>query len=155
MPKETEATSRDAILNKELGLENVYDPMALQTGASTPGPHTPAAYAEGTTPIPLITLPTSGGSRDSGLGGLASGVACPVSKHDDCLLDGLPPSSPMDVGISQAPGSGRGSCHETLMSLSSPVPLPGVGNAGVLKCLVDATPSSPFPEKSDQKCPES
>ena len=72
-------------------------------------------------PIGLITLPTSAGSRDSHFGGLTSGVASQVSKRDDHLLDGLPPGSPMDMGISRVPGSGRGSGHDTPMSLDSPV----------------------------------
>ena len=79
-PKETDAALRDATLNKELGIDDVFDPMASRTRASTTGPHTPPAHAEGTTSIPPITLPTSGGSRDSGFGGLASGVTSPVPK---------------------------------------------------------------------------
>ena len=126
-PKETNAASWDAALNKELGLDDVFDPMAPRTEASTPGLHTPLAYAEGTTPISPITLPTSGGSRVSGVQCLTSGVASPVTKHDDHLLDGLPPGLPMDIGISQAPGCGRGSSHKTPMSLGSPLALPGAG----------------------------
>ena len=119
-PKETDTASRDATLSNELGLDDVYDPMVSRTGVSTPGPHTPPAYAEDTTPIPHITLPTSGGSRDSGFGGLASGMASPVTNHDYRLLNGLPPSLRMDIGISQAPGSGQGSSHETPMLPSLP-----------------------------------
>ena len=51
-------------------------------------------YGEDTTTIPPICLPTSGGSGDSGIGGLASGVASPVTKRDDRLLDGLPRARP-------------------------------------------------------------
>ena len=66
MPKESDTAARDATLNKELGLEDVYDPMKSRMAASTPGPSTPPAYAEDSTPIPPITLLTSGRSRDSG-----------------------------------------------------------------------------------------
>ena len=79
-----------------------------------------------------IHLPTLGGSGDSSVGGLASGVASPVTKCDDRLLDGPPPGSPMEVGLSRAPGSGRGSSHGMPMSLSSPV-IPGAGCGGMLK----------------------
>ena len=58
------------------------------------------AYGEETATIPPILLPTSGGSGDSGVGGLTSGVASPVTKRDDRLLDGLPLGSPMEVGLS-------------------------------------------------------
>ena len=93
-------------------------------------------YSEDTATIPPIHLPTSGGSGDSGIGGLTSGVASPVTKHDNQLLDGLIPGSPMEVGLSQAPGSGRGSSHGTPMSLGSPV-VPGARHGGILKRLVD------------------
>ena len=58
--------------------------------------------------------------------------ASPVTKHDDWLLNGLPQGLPMEVGISQALGSGQGSSCETPMSLVSPM-MPGVGRGGVLK----------------------
>ena len=126
-PKETDAAGRDAKLNKELGLDKVFDPLVSGNTSPTPGPRTPPAYGEDTT-IPPIRLPTSGGSGDSGVGGFASGVASPITKHDNWLLDGLPPGLPMEVGISRAPGSSR----KTPMSLGSPM-MPGVGHAGVLK----------------------
>ena len=91
-------------------------------------------YSEDTTTIPPICLPTSGGSGDSGIGGLASGVASPVTKHDDRLLDGLPPGSPMEVELSRTPGSGRGSSRGTPMSLGSPA-IPRAGHGGNLKRL--------------------
>ena len=116
-----DTASKDAALNKELGLDEVYDPIVSRTASSTLGQQTPPMYAEGTTPIPPITLPSSGGSRDSGVRGLASGVATPVTKRDNHLLDRLPPGSPMDVGISRVPGSGRGSGCKTPMSLGSPI----------------------------------
>ena len=37
-PKETSATGHDARLNQELGLENVYDPLASRNASPTPGP---------------------------------------------------------------------------------------------------------------------
>ena len=105
-PKEMSAARHDTRLNKELGLDNVYDPLALRNASPTLGPRTPTAYGKDTTTITPICLPTSGGSGDSGIRGLASGVASPVTKRDDRLLDGLPPGSPMEVGLSWAPGSG-------------------------------------------------
>ena len=99
-PKETGATGHDARFNKELGLDKVYDPLALGDASPTLGPKTPPTYGEDTTTIPPIHLPTSGGTGDSGVGGLASGVASPVTKCDNRLLDGLPPGLPMEVGIS-------------------------------------------------------
>ena len=99
-PKETDAAVHDAQLNKELGIDKVYDPLASRNASPTPGPQTSPAYGEDNTIIPSIHLPTSGGSGDSGVRGLASGVASPVTKHDDQLLDGLPPGSPMELGIS-------------------------------------------------------
>ena len=95
--------------------------------------NTTHAYGEDTATIPPICLPVSGGSGDSGVGGLTSGVASPVTKHDNRLLDGLPPGSPMEVGLSWAPGSGRG----TPVSLDSPA-IPGAGCGGMLKQLVDS-----------------
>ena len=138
-PKETAATRHDTRLNKELGLDKVYDPLASRDASPTLGPKTLPAYGKDTTTIPPIHLPTSGGTGDSGVGGLASGVASPVTKCDDRLLDGLPPGSPMEVGIFQAPGSGRGSSRETPMSLGSPT-LPSAGCGGMLKQLVDSAP---------------
>ena len=88
--------------------------------------------------MPLIRLPTLGGSRDSGIGGLASDVASPVTKHDDRLLDGLPPGSPMEVGLSWALGSGRVSSCGMPMSLGSPA-IPRAGCGGILKRLVDSS----------------
>ena len=87
--------------------------------------------------IPPICLPTSGGSRDSGIGGLASGVASPVTKHDDRLLDGLPPGLPMEVGLSRALGSSRGPSCGMPMSLGSPA-IPRARCGGILKSLVDS-----------------
>ena len=68
-------------------------------------------------------------------------MASPVTKRDDRLLDGLPLGSPMEVGLSQALGSGRGSRHGMSMSLGSPV-IPGAGCGGVLKRLVDSASNS-------------
>ena len=138
-PKETGTAGRDARLNKELGLDKVYNPLASGDASPTPGPKMSPTYGEDSTTIPPIHLPTPGGSRDSGVGGLASGVALPITKRDDWLLDGLPPGSPMEVVLSQALGSGRGSSHETPMSLALPV-LPGSGCGGILKWLVDSAP---------------
>ena len=83
------------MINKELGSEDVYDPLQLRNASPTLGLRTPPVYGKDTATIPPIRLPTSGGSGDSGIGGLASGVASPVTKRDDQLLDGLPPGSPM------------------------------------------------------------
>ena len=105
-PKETGAAGHDAMLNKELGLDKIYDPLASGDASPAPGPKTPPTYSEDCTTIPPIHLPTTGGSGDPGVGGLASGVVSPVTKRDDRLLDGLPPGSPMEVGLSRAPGSG-------------------------------------------------
>ena len=105
-PKEMSATGHDTRFNQELGLDNVYDPLMSRNASPTPGPRTPPAYGEDTTTIPPICLPTLGGSGDSGIGGLASSVASPVTKHDDRLIDGLPPGLPMEVGLSRALGSG-------------------------------------------------
>ena len=96
---------RDTMINKELGSEDVYDPLQSRNALPTPGPPTPPAYGEDTATIPPIHLPTSGGSGNSGIGGLTSGMASPVTKHDDQLLDSLPPGSPMEVGLSRALGS--------------------------------------------------
>ena len=140
MPKETDATGHDTKLNKELGLDNVFNLLALGNASPTPGPRTPPAYGDDATTIPPIHLPTLGGSGDSGVGGLASGVALPITKHDNRLLDGLLPGSPMEAGLSHAPGSGRGSNHETPMSLGSPT-MPGSGCRGILKRLLDMVPN--------------
>ena len=75
-PKEMSTPGHDARLNQELGLDNVYDPLASRNASPTPGPQKPPAYNEDTTTIPPICLPTSGGS------GLTSGVASPVTKCD-------------------------------------------------------------------------
>ena len=101
------AAGRDTMINKELGSEDVYDPLQSRNALPTPGPRTPPACTV-RTPLPYhpSRLPTLGGSGDSGIGGLASGVASPVTKCDDRLLDGLPPGSPMEVELSRAPGSG-------------------------------------------------
>ena len=139
-PKETDAAVHDAQLNKELGIDKVYDPLALRNASPTPGPQTPPAYGEDNTIIPSIHLPTSGGSGDSGVGGLASGVASPVTKHDDRLLDGLPPGLPMELGISWVPGSSRASSRETPMSLGSPN-IPGAEWGGMLKWLLNMAPN--------------
>ena len=98
-------------------------------------------YGEDTATIPPIHLPTLGGSGNPGIGGLTSGVASPVTKRDDRLLDGLPPGLPMEVGLSQALGSGRGSSRGMLMSLGSPV-IPRARHGGVLKRLVDLASNS-------------
>ena len=131
----------DTMINKELGSEDVYDPLQSRNASPTLGLQTPPTYGEDTTTIPPIHLPTSGGSGDSGIGGLASGIASPVTKHDDRLLDGLPLGSPMEVGLSQAPGSGRGSCHGMPMSLGSTV-IPRARCGGILKRLVDSASNS-------------
>ena len=138
-PKETDTAVHDTKLNKVLGLEKVFDLLASGDASPMPGPKTPPAYGEVSTTIPPICLLTMGGSSNPGIGGLASGMALPVTKQDDRLLDGLPPGSPMEVGLSQAPGSGRGSSHKTPMSLGLPV-LPGIGCGGMLKQLVDSAP---------------
>ena len=119
--KETGAAGHDTRLNKELGLDKVYDPLASGDTSPAPGPKTSPAYGEDCTTIPPIHLPTAEGSGDPGVGGLTSGVALPVKKHDDRLLDGLRPGSPMEVGLSRAPGSGRGSSRKTPMSLGLPI----------------------------------
>ena len=90
-------------------MEDVYDPLESRDASPALGPQTPPMYGEDTATIPPIYLPTSGGSGDSGIGGLTSGMASPVTKRDNLLLDGLPPGSPMEVGLSRAPGSG---CHD-------------------------------------------
>ena len=136
-PKETSAAAHDARLNQELGSEDVHDPLKLRDASPAPGPQTPPVYGEDTATIPPICLPVSGGSGDSSIGGLTNGVASPVTKHDDRLLDGLPLGSPMEVGLSQAPGSGRGSSCGMPMSLGSPA-IPGAGCGGMLKRLVDS-----------------
>ena len=83
MPKEMGAARCDAMINEELGSEDVYDPLQSSNASPTTGPHTPPTYGEETATIPPIHLPTSGGSGDSGIRGLASGMASPVTKHDD------------------------------------------------------------------------
>ena len=104
----------------------------------------PPAFGEDTATILPIHLPALGGSGDPSIGGLASGVASPVTRHDDRLLDGLSWGSPIEVGMSRAPGSSRTSSRCTPMSLDSPV-LPGAGCRGVLKCLVESAHSAtPF-----------
>ena len=140
-PKEMGTAGRDIMINKELGSEDVYDPLQSRNAWPTPGPRTPPTYGEDTATIPPIHLPTSGGSGDSGAGGLTSGVASPVTKRDDRLLDGLPPGSPMEVGLSWALGSGRGSSHGMPMSLGSTV-IPGARRGGILKRLVDSASNS-------------
>ena len=138
-PKETGASGHDARPNRELGLDKVYDPLVSGDASPAPGPKTPPAYGEDCTTIPPIHLPTMGGSRNTGVGGLGSGVASPDTKHDDRLLDGLLPGSPMEVGLFQALGSGQGSSRETPMSLELPI-LPGMGRGAILKLLVDSAP---------------
>ena len=136
-PKEMGTAGHYARLNQELGLDNMYDPLALRNASPTLGPRTPPVYGEDTTTIPPIRLPTSGGSGDSSIGGLTSGVASPVTKHDDRLLDGLPPGLPMEVGLSRALGSSLGSSCGMPMSLGSPI-VSGAGCGGMLKRLVDS-----------------
>ena len=82
-PKEMGAAGHDAMINQELGSEDVYDPLQSRNASPTPGPRTPPTYSEDTATIPPIHLPTLGSSGDSGVGGLASGVASPVTKRDD------------------------------------------------------------------------
>ena len=71
-PKEMDIARHDAKLNKELGLDKVFDPLASGNASPTLGPQTPPAYGEDTTNIPPICLPTSGGSGDSSVRGLTS-----------------------------------------------------------------------------------
>ena len=82
-PKEMGAAGHDTMINKELGLEDVYDPLQSRNASPTPGPRTPPAYGEDTATIPPMHLPTLGGSGDSGIGGLTSGVASPVTRCDN------------------------------------------------------------------------
>ena len=77
------AAGHGTLINEELGSEDVYDPLKSRSALPTLGLPTPPVYGEETAAIPPILLPTSGGFRDSGIGGLASGVASPVTKHDD------------------------------------------------------------------------
>ena len=71
-PKEAGTARCNARLNKELGLDKVYDLLALGDASPTPGPKTLPTYGEDSTTIPPIHLPTVGGSSDPGVGGLAS-----------------------------------------------------------------------------------
>ena len=98
-PKEMSTAGHDAMINKELGSENVYNPLQSRNASPTPGPRTLPMYGEDTATIPPIHIPTLGDYGDSGVGGLASGMASPVTKCDDRLLDGLPPGSPMELGF--------------------------------------------------------
>ena len=82
-PKEMGTAGCDAMINEELGSEDVYDPLQSSNVSPTPGPCMQPAYGEETAAIPPIHLPTSGGSGDSGIGGLASGMASPLTKRDD------------------------------------------------------------------------
>ena len=93
-PKEMSAAGHDAMINKELGSENVYDPLQSRNASPTPGPQTLPVYGEDTATIPPIHIPTLVGYGDSGIGGLASGMASPVTKRDARLLDGLPRARP-------------------------------------------------------------
>ena len=93
-PKEMSAAGHDAMINKELGSENVYDPLQSRNASPTPGPQTLPVYGEDTATIPPIHIPTLVGYGDSGIGGLASGMALPVTKRDARLLDGLPRAHP-------------------------------------------------------------
>ena len=77
------AAGCDGQINKELGSEDVYDPLQSRNALPTPGLQTPPVYSEDTTTIQPIHLPTLGGSGDSGIGGLTSGMTSPVTKHDD------------------------------------------------------------------------
>ena len=104
-PKETGTAGHDARLNKELGLDKVYNLLAWGDTSPTPGTKTPPAYGDDCTTIPPIHLPTAGESGDSGVGGLTSGMASLVTKRDDWLLDSLPAGLPMEVGLSQAMSS--------------------------------------------------
>ena len=132
------AAGHDTMINKELGSKNVYDSLQSWNASPTLGLRTPPMYGKDTATIPPICIPTPGGSGHSSVGGLASGMGSPVTKRDDQLLDGLPPGSPMEVGLSRAPGSGRGSSCTTPISLGSPA-LPGARCGGVLKRLVEST----------------
>ena len=91
-------------LDRRHQVPTLGSPALPQDFWPTPGPRTPPAYGEDTATIPPIRLPTLGG--DSGVRGLASGMALPITKRDNRLLDGLLPGLPMEVGISRAPGSG-------------------------------------------------
>ena len=42
--KEMDAAGHDAKLNKELGLDKVFDPLASRNVSPTPGPQTPQPY---------------------------------------------------------------------------------------------------------------
>ena len=84
--KETGAAAHDDRLNQELGSEDVYDPLKSRDALPAPGPQTPPAYGEDTATIPPIHLPVSGGSGDSGIGGLASGMASPVTNARSLLV---------------------------------------------------------------------
>ena len=136
-PKEMSTTGHDAMINKELGLENVFDPLQLRNALPTPGPWTPPAYGKDTAVIPPIHKPTLGGPGESGIRGLASGMASPVTKLDDQLLDGLPPGSPIEVGLSWAPGSGWGSSHVACLCPWAHLLYLEPWHGGVLKRLVD------------------
>ena len=56
-PKETGAAGHVARLNKELGLDKVYDLLASGDTSPAPGPKTPPAYGEDRTTIPTIICP--------------------------------------------------------------------------------------------------
>ena len=60
-PKEMSAACCDAMINKELGSENVYDPLQSRNALPTPGPRTLPVYGEDTATIPPIHIPTLGG----------------------------------------------------------------------------------------------
>ena len=66
-PKEMSAAGRDAMINKELGSENVYDPLQLRNASPTLGRQTLPVYGEDTATIPPIHIPTLGGYEDSGV----------------------------------------------------------------------------------------
>ena len=61
-PKEMGAAGHDTMINRELGSEDVYDPLQSRNASPTPGQQTQPAYGEDTATIPPIHLPTSGGS---------------------------------------------------------------------------------------------
>ena len=57
-PKEVSTAGRDAMINKELGSQNVYDPLQSRNALPTPGLQTPPTYGEDTATIPPTRIPT-------------------------------------------------------------------------------------------------
>ena len=56
-PEEMSAAGCDTMINKELGSEDVYDPLQLRNASPTPGLRIPPMYSEDTATIPPICLP--------------------------------------------------------------------------------------------------